>query len=95
MKLLTTIEIENKLQTLSGWVNANNSIEKEFIKKNFLDALAFLNSIAQKAEELDHHPDVLLHSYNKLKIIISTHSAGGITENDFKLASIIEEIADE
>lgn len=95
MRLLTNEEIENQLKSLNDWHHSENSLVKEFSRKNFIEALTFLNKIGEKAEELDHHPDVYLHSYNKMKIILSTHSAGGVTENDFKLASVIEKLSNE
>ena len=95
MKLLSKEEIVSNLQSLNEWHYSENSIVKEFIRKNFLDALSFLNRIGEKAEEMDHHPDVYLHSYNKLKIMISTHSAGGVTEKDFELVKRIEALLNE
>ena len=92
MNVLTEKEIEEKLKSLSGWAFNNNSIGKEFNLKDFKSALSLLNKIGDEAEKMDHHPDLFLHSWNKLKIIISTHSAGGVTQNDFNLARKIEEI---
>jgi len=92
MKLINIEEINKKLQDLSGWSLIDNTIQKEFILKDFVDALSFIMKIGFLAEKLDHHPDLLLHSWNKVKIIISTHSEGGLTEKDFNLAEQIEKI---
>jgi 4a-hydroxytetrahydrobiopterin dehydratase len=92
MELLPEVVINQKLKTLQGWDYKDNSISKEYKTKNFVEAVTFLMKIAVEAEKLDHHPDVLIHSYNKLKITLSTHSKGGITENDLKLAGIIEKL---
>jgi len=92
MKLINIEEINKKLQDLSGWSLIDNTIQKEFILKDFVDALSFIMKVAFLAEKLDHHPDLLLHSWNKVKIIISTHSEGGLTEKDFNLAKQIEKI---
>lgn len=92
MKLINIEEINKKLQDLSGWSLIDNTIQKEFILKDFVDALSFIMKVAFLAEKLDHHPDLLLHSWNKVKIIISTHSEGGLTEKDFNLAEQIEKI---
>lgn len=92
MKLINIEEINKKLQDLPGWSLVDNTIQKEFILKDFVDALSFIMKVGFLAEKLDHHPDLLLHSWNKVKIIISTHSEGGLTEKDFNLAEQIEKI---
>lgn len=92
MKLLTAEEIKLELVNLKNWNYEDNSIHKNFICKDFLDALALEIKIGVIAEKLDHHPDMLLHSWNKLKVTISTHSEGGITEKDFELAKQIEKL---
>ena len=92
MDLLTKEVIAKNLASIPGWVSNDNSISKEYKTKNFVDAVTFLMKIAVEAEKMDHHPDVLIHSYNKVKITLSTHSKGGVTENDFKLAGIIESL---
>jgi 4a-hydroxytetrahydrobiopterin dehydratase len=93
MKVLSENEINKKLNEISGWKYLDNSIGKEFKLKDFKNAIVFVNSIADEAEKMDHHPDILIHSWNKVKITISTHSAGGITQNDFFLAKKIEELS--
>lgn len=92
MKVLDQSEINQKLTGLKGWEFKNNLIGKEYELKDFKDALGFVNKIGDKAEQMDHHPDIFLHDWNKVKITVSTHSAGGITENDFKLAEMIESL---
>jgi 4a-hydroxytetrahydrobiopterin dehydratase len=71
----------------------SDHIEKTYARKNFLDASAFIQQIAGVAESQDHHPDLLLHSYKNVKVMISTHSAAGITQNDFDLARAIEKLS--
>jgi 4a-hydroxytetrahydrobiopterin dehydratase len=63
-------------------------LTREFKFKNFADALAFTNKIGAMAEEENHHPDIYL-TWGKVRVEISTHSAGGLTENDFVLAAKI------
>ncbi len=92
MEVLSSNEIEAKLKELSGWSFENNSISREFKLKDFKSALAFVNAIGKVAEEMDHHPDMFIHGWNNVKITISTHSAGGVTQNDFTLANRIEKI---
>lgn len=83
---LTDSEIESRLQDLAGWSRQGDSIEREFQFKDFAQALDFVNQIGDEAEKMDHHPDLLLHGWNKVKITLSTHSANGITDNDIELA---------
>lgn len=90
MTKLDESKISEKLKSLSGWSYENNSIVKEFKLADFISATGAINKIAVYAEKMDHHPDIYLHSYNKLKITLSTHSAGGVTDNDFELAKNIE-----
>jgi 4a-hydroxytetrahydrobiopterin dehydratase len=92
MAVLSDNEINDKLKSFNGWSLNNNQIEKEFELKDFSAALDAVNKIGVKAEEMNHHPDLLIHSYNKLKITVSTHSEGGVTEKDFKLAEFIESL---
>ena len=92
MHALNEKQINEKLGSIEGWELSGNSIQKEFKLNNFADALGFLVKIGLEAEKMDHHPDMLLHGWNKVKISLSTHSAGGITDNDFKLAHKIENI---
>lgn len=64
-------------------------IEKDFTFKNFKQALAFVNKVGAIAEEEGHHPDIFLHDWKKVKIMLSTHAIGGLSENDFILAAKI------
>lgn len=93
MKLnkLNQEQINSNLNNLTGWSYLDNSISKEFRFKDFIEALSFVNAVGLESEKMDHHPDILMFAWNKVKIKISTHSAGGVTENDFELAQKIEE----
>ncbi|PIW69864.1 MAG: 4a-hydroxytetrahydrobiopterin dehydratase [Ignavibacteriales bacterium CG12_big_fil_rev_8_21_14_0_65_30_8] len=92
MSLLTEQEIKSNLSNLSEWQYENKSITKEFVLKDFNEVLYFVNKIGRSAEAINHHPDLLMHSWNKLKITISTHDKDGVTEKDFELANKIEEL---
>ncbi|HVO73867.1 MAG TPA: 4a-hydroxytetrahydrobiopterin dehydratase [Ignavibacteriaceae bacterium] len=92
MSLLDQNEINLKLKALKGWNIEDKQIGKEFKFKNFKAALDFVNKVGNAAEVMNHHPDILLYSWNKVKITISTHSEGGITGKDFKLAEKIESL---
>ena len=58
-------------------------IQRKFVFKNFKEALEFVNKVGRLAESEDHHPDIFIHSYKKVDITLSTHSIGGLSENDF------------
>jgi 4a-hydroxytetrahydrobiopterin dehydratase len=90
MSLLTKEEIEKKLASLSGWMQEANQIAKQYQFKDFAEALNFVNKVGSEAEKMDHHPDIFIHSWNRVKITISTHSEGGISKKDFQLAEKIE-----
>jgi 4a-hydroxytetrahydrobiopterin dehydratase len=92
MQVLAESKIKEKLDKLKGWEYQNNLIGKEYELKDFKEALGFVNKVGERAEQMDHHPDIFLHNWNKVRITVSTHSAGGVTENDFKLAEKIENI---
>ncbi len=93
---LSAEEVTASLSKLpTGWEfsEKDNAIEKDFTRHDFIDSVNFIQSIAELAEEADHHPDLLLHDYKKVRVILTTHSAGGITQNDFDLAKAIDLIA--
>ncbi|MGV8095105.1 MAG: 4a-hydroxytetrahydrobiopterin dehydratase [Mangrovibacterium sp.] len=74
------------------WKTVNDKLEREFIFSNFKQALQFVNRVGEIAEEMDHHPDILLFGYKKVKITLTTHSKGKITELDYGLAEKIDQI---
>lgn len=90
MNILNNKEINDKLKGLKGWNFSDSQIGKEFKFKDFKAALDFVNRIGKAADEMNHHPDILLHSWNKVRITVSTHSEGGVTDKDFQLAEKIE-----
>jgi 4a-hydroxytetrahydrobiopterin dehydratase len=92
---LKSMEIDSKLAVLPGWNYKDKHISKVYELSNFREALDFVCKIGEAAENMNHHPDLFIHSWNKLKIDISTHSEGGITEKDFILANIIEKLSEE
>lgn len=77
--------------TLSGWADFDETrIEKEYKFTDFKEALAFVNKVGELAESEGHHPDINLHGWNKVKITLTTHAIGGLSENDFIMASKID-----
>lgn len=75
-----------------NWTTENNKWVKEFVFANFIKAVEFVNKIVPLAESADHHPDIFIHSYKKVRIELITHSKGKITEKDYKLAEEIDKI---
>jgi 4a-hydroxytetrahydrobiopterin dehydratase len=87
---LTETEINAQLsEILKNWTFDNGAIKRELKFKNFVDAFSFMTAIALEAEKMDHHPD-WTNVYNTVGIILSTHSAGGVTAKDFNLAEKID-----
>ena len=93
MKLeqLTSEQINESLATMTGWLLKGNAIEKEFIFKDFREAFGFMTMVALIAEKMNHHPE-WSNVYNKVKITLSTHDSGGITENDINMAKLIDKL---
>lgn len=91
MNKLNKVQIDSSLSEFPGWTFENESISKQFQFKDFIETLSFVNAVGLESEKMDHHPDILMFEWNKVKITISTHSAGGVTEKDFSLAQKIEE----
>lgn len=74
------------------WNKETEKITKEFTFENFKEALAFVNQVGELAESMDHHPDILVHSYKKVTISLTSHSEGKVTDKDHELASKIDKI---
>ena len=91
MSKLNQAQIDSNLSMFSGWSFGNEAISRQFQFKDFVEALSFVNAVGLESEKMDHHPDIFMFAWNKVKITISTHSAGGVTEKDFSLAQKIEE----
>ena len=91
-KLLTEEEINDYLEDFPFWQLSDKEIIREISAANFAAAVGIVNSIAVLAETADHHPDILIYGWNKLRITLSTHDAGGLTEYDFNLAKKIDEL---
>jgi len=92
--LLSDIEIQRELGALHGWARRGHSLSKTYELPTFPAAIAFVNRVADVAENMNHHPDIDIR-YTKITYHLSTHSAGGITRRDFALASAIDRVAAE
>ncbi len=86
-------EIAAKLEDIRGWSVEDGKLFREFVFRRFIEAFGFMASVATVAEKQNHHPE-WFNVYNKVRIHLTTHEAGGITENDFLLARSINEIND-
>ena len=90
---LTAEEIITLLSDIEGWQQEDKKIWREFKYKNFVQAVDFINRIADVAEYEDHHPDLYLHDYNHVRVELMTHAIKGLSRNDFILAAKINQIA--
>ena len=83
------------LRKLPGWALAPRakSIRRDYLLKDFLAAVDLIRRIAPRAQKMDHHPDLHLTGYRKLKVVLSTHDAGGLSLKDFRLAAQIEALS--
>ncbi len=91
VQLLTEAEIKQQLNNLSNWTLEGVKLQLNRTFKNFVQAIEFVNKLVEPAESAGHHPDIEI-SYNKVKITLTTHDAGGLTQKDFDLAKEISQI---
>jgi 4a-hydroxytetrahydrobiopterin dehydratase len=92
MALLDDNEITERLEG-SQWGRVDDAIQRDFEFKDFAQALDFVNVVGGLAEERNHHPDILVHGWNKVRLTVTNHSEGGLTEADFGLAHAIDAVA--
>jgi 4a-hydroxytetrahydrobiopterin dehydratase len=78
---------------MSEWREEGAELVRDFEFANFKDALAFVNRVGEEAEEMNHHPDILVHGWNKVRLTLSTHSEGRVTDADHTLAGRIDGLA--
>jgi 4a-hydroxytetrahydrobiopterin dehydratase len=88
---LTRGEAEELFHETPGWTLELTSLERTYKFTDFRAAMAFANRVAEIADAENHHPDILV-SYNTVKLTLSTHKVGGLTENDFILAAKINQV---
>lgn len=91
---LTSVQTQQWLEQVSDWTLSDDgkSIYRKLNRRNFVDAIALLNQIAELSETEQHHPDLHLTGYRKVRIELTTHAIGGLSENDFILAAKIDEL---
>ena len=92
MERLTQENIDEKLKSLPGWSVVNEKLHKEFLFDSFNQAFGFMTRAAMEIEKMNHHPE-WFNVYNRITVELTTHDAGGITENDINLAGILNSLA--
>ena len=90
--VLSDSEVQQAVQQLPGWKKNRNSIERLFQFGSFVQAMEFANQIAEAAEAVNHHPDILI-SFNKVTLTLMSHDSGGVTQRDLKMAARINELS--
>ena len=90
--LLSDDGIEERLSALDGWKRDGDAITKTFDRGDFVGSVEFVRRMVEPAEEMNHHPDLSV-SWSEVKVSITNHAAGGLTEADFELAAKIDALA--
>ncbi len=89
---LSTAEIAERLERLSGWTLDGHAIRKQYTFNGFPEAVAFVSRLVPEAESSDHHPDILIN-YKRVTLVYSTHSEGGLTLKDFDGAAMADRVS--
>jgi 4a-hydroxytetrahydrobiopterin dehydratase len=91
--MLDADAIATALGGLTGWSRDGDTLARTYRRRDWLDAIALLNAVAEEAERRNHHPDVSITGYRDITFRLTTHSKGGITQRDVDLATRIDELA--
>ena len=89
MALLSDEEVAGRLER-SDWRREADQIVRDLKFADFAEAMAFVNRVAEAAEAANHHPDILVHDWNRVRLSLTNHAQGGLTEADFALAGQID-----
>ena len=89
--LLSPGEIATRLESLPGWSHSGGALRCELVFDDFAEAFGFMTRVALAAEKMDHHPD-WSNVWNRVSVSLSTHDAGGITDLDFRLATVMQRL---
>ncbi len=89
MATLSEDQIAERLAA-TEWERDGDMIGRDFKFADFREAMAFVKEVAEVAEEMNHHPDILVHGWNRVRLTLSTHSEGGLTQADLDLARGID-----
>jgi 4a-hydroxytetrahydrobiopterin dehydratase len=93
MAVLTDAQLTAALEELPDWARDDDAITRTFVLRDFTEAMAFVNRVAELAEAANHHPDIDIR-WNRVILVLSTHSEGGVTQRDIALARQIDAAAD-
>jgi len=85
--------VSDALANVDGWALDDGKLRRDFMFANFVDAFAFMTKAAIEAEKMNHHPE-WFNIYSKVTVHLTTHSVGGISELDFQLAKIMNQLAE-
>ena len=91
LERLSEAQAAELMASVPDWTLESDAISRDLVFKDFRASLAFVENVADIAEEQDHHPDIVL-SYGRVRLFLSTHKVGGLTEKDFALASAIDRL---
>jgi 4a-hydroxytetrahydrobiopterin dehydratase len=91
--LIKADDLKNRLKKIPEWELEKKHLERTFEFDDFTEAIDFVNSVAEVAEEEEHHPDIDIR-FNKVRLVLSTHSKGGLTDLDFNLAERIDTLSE-
>jgi 4a-hydroxytetrahydrobiopterin dehydratase len=92
MELLSDSEIGERLDGLDGWERKGEAITKTFKRGDFVGSVEFVRRLVEPAEDMGHHPDLSI-SWDEVEVSITSHAAGGLTNDDFELAKKIDALA--
>jgi len=90
MATLSDAEVQERLSGLQDWRLEGGVIVRDLKVEDFAAALALVQRVGEAAEAANHHPDILVHGWNKVRFTLMTHSAGGLTDADLRLAGQID-----
>ena len=93
-ELIKADQLKIRLKKIPEWELEKKHIERTFEFDDFSEAIDFVNGVAEVADDEEHHPDIDIR-YNKVRLVLSTHSKGGLTDLDFALAERIDTLSDE
>jgi 4a-hydroxytetrahydrobiopterin dehydratase len=93
-ELIKADQLKIRLKKIPEWELEKKHIERTFEFDDFSEAIDFVNAVAEVSEDEEHHPDIDIR-YNKVRLIVTTHSKGGLTDLDFGLAERIDTLSDE
>ena len=94
MPPLSDAEIKARLVSVPDWQIESGELVRTFLFKDFRQSLAFVNKVGELAEKAGHHPDIDIR-YNKVRVALSTHSEGGLTDLDFEVAEKIDTLVEQ